>query len=147
MTKFCFHPRCHHDPFTAAISDKGPVICRIFPVTERHVSFMQQPLYAFPQVSDSPVRAASSTFNRAASISLISAGTTLPASRRTMSPGTRSEAGIVRRCAVSYNYGGWRRHLLKGCHSLFSPVFLDKSYDRIEDNDYHYGYGIGQYPR
>ena len=41
-------------------------------------------------VLDSPVRAASSTSRLAATMSLLSAGTLLPASSNTMSPGTRS---------------------------------------------------------
>jgi hypothetical protein len=51
----------------------------------------------FPTGWDSPVRAASVTVSRTASIIRRSAGTTLPASRRTMSPGTSSADGMSSR--------------------------------------------------
>ncbi len=52
----------------------------------------------FSTATDSPVSAASSTCNCAASTRRISAGTTLPASSSTISPGTKSAASI---CIVS----------------------------------------------
>ena len=45
---------------------------------------------SFSEATDSPVKAASSACNEFASIKRISAGTTLPASSKTISPGTIS---------------------------------------------------------
>ena len=53
---------------------------------------------SFSTGTDSPVKAASSIFNEAASNNRISAGTTSPASSITISPGTNSSLLIVNVC-------------------------------------------------
>ncbi len=62
--------------------------------------------------SDSPVRAASSICRLAVSSRRTSAGTKLPASRKTMSPGTSSRAGTLMRCPS-------RRMAASGAASFF----------------------------
>ncbi len=67
----------------------------MFTLSPSGINFSSSVHMLFSTGTDSPVSAASSIFNFAASVSLISAGIILPASSMTMSPGTIPEAGTL----------------------------------------------------
>ena len=61
-------------------------------------SLPDKSMISFSTGTDSPVKAASSTFKELASTKRISAGTTSPASNKTTSPGTKSKLLTVWTC-------------------------------------------------
>ena len=84
---------------------------------------------SFSTASDSPVRAASWMRRLALSTRRTSAGTTLPASSRTMSPGTSSRADISCTLPVAAHADHRHGQLLQRRHGLLGAVLLDEAED------------------